>query len=109
MLKTHDAITGVGSNSFWDRSGTPAVFLREFAAIYRQTRKAELSDTVWPITTRIDISYTLAFYGLNVQARRSLEVYGDAKVKLVQDAVSKLRERGHGRSSDLFKGHQTTL
>lgn len=109
MLKTHDAIAGGGSNGFWDRSGTPAVFLREFAAIYRQTRKVEPSDAVWPITTRIDISYTFAFFGLNVQARRSLAIYDDAKIKLVQDAVSKLRERGHGRWSDLFKGHQTTL
>lgn len=109
MLKTHDAITESGEYSFWDRRGTPSLFLREFAAIYRQTRELIPSDQIWPIDTRIDIAYTFAFYGLNTQARHSLQSYGDADLKRVQDAVSGMRRKMALKNKDIFKGHQATL
>lgn len=109
MLKTHDAIAESGEFTFWDRRGAPSLFLREFAAIYRQTRKAVPSDDIWPVEYRIDIAYTFAFYGLNTQARHSLARYGDQNLKAVQDSVSILRHKAALKGKRLFNGHQAGM
>lgn len=109
MLKTHDSIASNGEHSFWSRQGSPAIFLREFAAIYRQTRMSVPSDDAWSVNDRIDIAYTFAFYGPNSQALHSLESYGYSNLKKVQNGISMLRLRRRSRFSDMFKGHQVSI
>ena len=109
MLKTHDSITSSPSWSSSNRGGVPGITLREFAAIYRLTRRVVTDDQRWPINTRIDIAYTYTFYGLNSQAKHSLDRYGANDIKKLQDAVSKLRDRAKSKYSGLFVGHQHSL
>lgn len=102
MLKTHDAIVG----------GAPALSaqaLREFSQIYRATRNIEPNDEVWPIRTRVDIAYTMTFYGLSTESRQALAHYGKKNVKAVHDAISRLRYRAGNKFERWFKGHQSTL
>ncbi|WP_421698509.1 putative phage abortive infection protein [Ancylobacter sp.] len=109
MLKTHDTISQSGEFSFWDRRGTPSILLREFAALYRITRRIVPSDDQWSIDDRIDISYTFAYYGLNIQSYHSLSQYGREYIKAVSDSASKLRNRSKSKYRDMFKGHQYKL
>lgn len=108
MLKTHDAVAGSGENSFWSRSGTPSAMLREFSAVYEQTRAVVPEDTIWSTGDRIDIAYTFTFYGLSSNATDALSSYGEDRIRRVSNAVSELRYR-EGRYKGLFKGHQTTV
>jgi hypothetical protein len=108
MLKTHDAVAGSGEDGFWSRSGTPSTMLREFSAIYGQTRQVVPEDSIWSVQNRIDIAYTFTFYGLSTNATGALTAYGEDRIKRVSDAVSDLRYR-EGKYEGLFKGHQTTV
>lgn len=109
MLKTHDSIASNGECSFWSRQGTPAILLREFAAIYKLTRRYVPSNATWSVDDRIDIAYSFAFYGPNSQALHSLKSYGNSNLKKVQDGISEIRQKRGGRFADLFKGHQVSI
>lgn len=102
MLKTHDSIVaGV--------PGLSAKFLREFTAIYKRSKIIVPADQIWSINDRVDISYTLAFYGLNTQAWHSLSCYGDADIKRLHDEVSRLRDRAGTKHHRFFAGYQATM
>jgi len=109
MLKTHDAIASESEHGFWSRSGTPAIVLREFSAIYKITKRVEPSRSEWNTDDRIDISYTYAYYGLNTTSMLYLEKYGFDRIKNVHDQIAKLTKKSSGKFSGLFKGHQATL
>lgn len=109
MLKTHDGIASAGQFGFWDRSGTPAILLREFATLYRMTKKVVPSYDEWSVDDRIDVAYTFSFYGMNSQAWHSLEKHGTDKIKQVSDGIAKLQNRKKEKFADLFKGHQHSI
>lgn len=102
MLKTHDNIST-------SNNGATSKLLREFAAIYKISKRIEPSDDVWNVEDRIDICYTFAFYGLSSQTTHSLECYGEEKIKKLQEAVAKLRDKTSSKYKGLFAGHQATL
>jgi hypothetical protein len=109
MIETHDAIIDSGEFSFWDRRGVPSRFLREFSSVYRVTRKIVPDANRWSVDCRIDISFTIVFYGLNSQSDSSLLKYGPVEIKLVRDSLSNLRQRSLAKNIDMFKGYQSSM
>jgi hypothetical protein len=102
MLKTHDEIVSKAPD-------LAAQALREFATIYKVTRRIEPRYDEWPARARVDIAYTYTFYGLNMESRHALDHYGAKRIKDVGDEISRLRQRARSRFAGLFKGHQETL
>jgi hypothetical protein len=98
MLKTHDNIVSIS------RDRTP-LFLREFSKIYKISKRL-FPDISWSIDERIDICYTLAFYGLSSQTRDSLSRYGENEVRLLSDEISRLKNRNVDKFGNLFLGQQ---
>jgi hypothetical protein len=102
MLKTHDGITA-------GFPGVSAIALREFAHIYKATRRVVSSPQEWSADQRVDISYVFMFFGPSTEALRVLERYGHARVMLVHNEITRLRDRYEKKSKPMFKGHQEEL
>jgi len=105
MLRTHDAIAESGEYNFWDRRGVPSRFLREFASVYKQTRRNVPSYDRWSVEDRIDIAYTIVYYGLNTQSLNALARHGTGDIKKIHDSISQLRGRFKEKYDGMFKGY----
>ena len=102
MLKTHDAIVAQSPN-------LSAIALREFSALYKFVIVKAERATDWGALERVDICYTMVFYGPSTHSVHALARYGPTHVKAVQDPLHRLTQRGGSRFKELFKGNQGAL
>ena len=107
MLKTHDQIVSQSENNYLSKEGPPARLLSEFYEIYKMTHSVNPNILSWSIDDRVDIAYTIAYYGPTSQARNSLSRFDDKLIKAVHDAVSTQRNLPH--RSTQFKGYQLSI
>lgn len=107
MLKTHDQIVSQSAKSYLSKEGPPARLLSEFYEIYGITHSVNPDMKSWSIDDRVDIAYTIAYYGPTSQARDALDRFDKNSVKLVHDAVS--TQRNLPNRSDQFKGYQLSI
>jgi hypothetical protein len=114
MLRTHEEI--VNSMTLGDVKGREAIslILREFSFIYKTTLNHVPSYETWDMNQRLDISFTFAYYGPQLQTIRILERYDAVAIKAVGDAISAKMHRNastkDGRHRPrLFRGHQNRL
>jgi hypothetical protein len=113
MLRTHEEI--VSSIRIGNLVGRDAleVMLSEFYFIYRATRKLVPSYEDWAVEQRIDIAYTMMYYGLQLQTQRVLSNYDTAKIQSVANLVTRARQTNESleqpKDKRRFPGHQNRL
>jgi len=113
MLRTHEEI--VSSIRLGNLVGRDAIdtILSEFYFIYRTTRKIVPSYDEWSVDQRIDIAYTMTYYGLQLHTQRILSRYDQPKLQGVADFVTKARQANERREDPKdkrrFPGHQNRL
>lgn len=113
MLRTHEEI--VSSIHHGGLSGRDAleVILSEFYYVYRATRKMVPDDNEWSVEQRIDIAYTITYYGPRLHSKQVLAKYDAAKIQKVLDLVTltlhKNAKLPKPKENRRFPGHQNRL
>ncbi len=113
MLRTHEEIIGsLRLGGLRGRDALQAV-LSEFYCVYKLTREVEPSYLEWETESRVNIAFTIVFYGRQLQSVQLLEHNGTQKILSVISLVEK--ERLENERSDapdekrFFPGHQSRL
>ncbi len=113
MLRTHEEI--VSSIRIGSQSGRDAleIILSEFYFIYRATRKIVPNYDEWNADQRIDIAFTMSYYGLQLHTQLVLKGYDPTKIQLVAELVTRARQRNEAlttpKDKRRFPGHQNRL
>lgn len=113
MLRTHEEI--VSSIRLGELSGRDAleVVLGEFYYAYRATKKLVPSYGDWTVEQRIDIAFSISYYGLQLHTKQILAAYDQAKVQLVLDLLTRARQANERlpkpKEKRKFPGHQNRL
>ena len=113
MLRTHEEI--VGSIRLGNLVGRDAleVVLAEFYYAYRATRRAVRDYQVWSVEDRIDVAFTISYYGLQLHTKQALVRHGEANVQAVLDLLTKARQANEllakPKEKRKFPGHQNRL
>jgi Putative phage abortive infection protein len=113
MLRTHEEI--VSSLRIGNLSGRDAleVVLAEFYYAYRVTRRLVRSYADWTVDQRIDIAFSITYYGLQLHTKQVLLRYDQAKVQAVLDFLTQTRIANEKlpkpKEKRKFPGHQNRL
>ena len=113
MLRTHEEI--IGSLHLGELKGRDAldVVLSEFYFLYRGTRKLVPSYATWSVEDRIDIAFSITYYGLQLHTLQLLEHYGRANIQQVLALATRARQRNEAlkkpKAKRRFPGHQNRL
>ena len=108
MLGAHREI--VASLKVGDLEGREvfAAILREFNSIYKIVAKVSLSSRQdWPVQTKIDIAYTVLFFGPTYTCWGELTAYDTSAIMHISRDVSRLKSKFVKKK--LFMGHQNRL
>jgi hypothetical protein len=109
ILKTHDDI--VASLNFNNLLGRDvfALMLSEFHAIYQEVNVVNASRGAgWSLRDKIDIAFTITFFGSTITASDELSHFDPSAIKDVNDLASKLKNKSI-KTDRLFRGHQNRL
>ena len=113
MLRTHEEI--VSSIKLGTLEGRDAleIILSEFYYIYRATRKLVPNYSDWSVEQRIDIAFTISYYGLQLHTKQVLSAYDPARIQQVLDLITRTRQKNDAlakpKDKRRFPGHQNRL
>lgn len=113
MLRTHEEV--VSSFKVGEQVGRDAleIMLSEFYFIYRATLKLVPNYEDWSIDQRIDIAYTIMYYGTQKHTELELGAYDNERIKKLIDLVTRARQKNSAleapKDKRRFPGHQNRL
>lgn len=113
MLRTHEEI--VSSIRLGNLAGRDAleVILGEFYCVYRATKALVPSYADWTVEQRIDIAFSISYYGLQLHTKKVLATYEETKIQAVLDHVTQQRQANEllpaPKEKRKFPGHQNRL
>lgn len=113
MLRTHEEI--ISSIRLGEVSGRDAleIILSEFYYAYKATRKLVPSSADWTVDQRIDIAYSISYYGLQLHTKQVLRAYDPTKIQDVLNLITHTRQKNEKlprpKEKRKFPGHQNRL